>query len=80
MMVMGVTFAFFMAEALLHYQLGVWRDEGPTPSGVYKWTWPDRKDLLSMIVIVGVFSWLSAEVIQDLQSDNSILRDPLDLN
>lgn len=66
MMIMGVTFAFFMAEALLHYQLGVWRDEGPTQFP--KWTWPDRKDLFSMIIIVGAFSYLSSIVIKDLQS------------
>ena len=66
MMIMGVTFAFFMAEALLHYQLGVWRDESPTQFP--KWTWPNRKDLLSMIIIVGVFSYLSSIVIKDLQS------------
>lgn len=61
MMVMGITFAFFMAEALLHYQLGVWQDEGPIQFP--KWTWPDRNDLISMVVIVGIFSYLSATVI-----------------
>ena len=67
MMIMGITFAFFMAEALLHYQLGVWRDVGPTTFPT--WTWPSSKDLLSMIVIVGTFSYLSSVVIEDLQSD-----------
>lgn len=61
MIVMGITFAFFMAEALLHYQLGVWQDGGPIQFP--KWTWPDRGDLISMVVIVGLFSYLSATVI-----------------
>ena len=69
MIIMGVTFALFMAEALLHYQLGVWTDEGPIRFP--QWTWPDRKDLASMIIIVGVFSYLSSIVIEDLQSDRA---------
>mgnify|MGYP003626537479 CR=1 FL=1 len=61
MLVMGVTFVFFMAEALLHYQLGAWQDDGPIQFP--QWTWPDKKDLVSIVAIVGIFSYLSAKVI-----------------
>jgi len=61
MIVMGVTFVFFMAEALLHYQLGVWQDGGPIQFP--KWTWPDNKDLVSIVAIVAIFSYMSSKVI-----------------
>jgi len=50
-----------MAEALIHYQLGAWQDDGPNqyPQLVI----PDAKDFFSMVVIVGVFSWASASAI-----------------
>jgi|TARA_B100001996_G_scaffold344444_1_gene300218 hypothetical protein len=69
MIVLGVTFAFFMAEALLHYQLGVWRDGSDIKFP--QWTWPSRRDFISMIGIVGLFSYLSSIVIEDLQSDRA---------
>lgn len=60
-LVMGITFVAFMAEALIHYQLGAWQDDGPNqyPQLVI----PDAKDFFSMVVIVGVFSWASASAI-----------------
>jgi len=60
-LVIGITFAAFMAEALIHYQLGAWQDDGPIqfPQIVF----PDTKDFISMVVIVGVFSWASASAI-----------------
>ncbi|MAY90134.1 MAG: hypothetical protein CMN00_02990 [Rickettsiales bacterium] len=60
-LVIGITFAAFMAEALIHYQLGAWQDDGPIqyPQLVL----PDAKDFFSMVVIVGVFSWASASAI-----------------
>ena len=60
-LVIGITFIAFMAEALIHYQLGAWQDDGPNqyPQLVI----PDAKDFFSMIVIVGVFSWASASAI-----------------
>lgn len=66
-LVIGVTFGFFMAEALLHYQLGVWQDEGPIQFP--KWTWPDSTDLISMIVIVGIFSYFTGSVVGYLRSN-----------
>ena len=60
-LVIGITFIAFMAEALIHYQLGAWQDDGPNqyPQLVI----PDAKDFFSMVVIVGVFSWASASAI-----------------
>jgi hypothetical protein len=60
-LVMGITFAVFMAEALLHYQLGAWQDDGPNQFPHF--IMPDAKDFFSMVVIVGVFSWASASAI-----------------
>jgi hypothetical protein len=50
-----------MAEALLHYQLGAWQDDGPNQFPHF--IMPDAKDFFSMVVIVGVFSWASASAI-----------------
>ncbi|MBP98853.1 hypothetical protein CMK18_23130 [Candidatus Poribacteria bacterium] len=60
-LVIGITFAVFMAEALLHYQLGAWQDDGPNQFPQF--VMPDAKDIFSMVVIVGVFSWFSASAI-----------------
>lgn len=60
-MVMGITFAVFMGEALLHYQLGAWQDDGPNQFPQF--VLPDTKDFISMVVIVGAFSWISAAAI-----------------
>ena len=60
-LVIGITFAAFLVEALFHYQLGAWQDDGPIqfPQIVL----PDTKDFISMVVIVGTFSWISATAI-----------------
>ena len=60
-MVIGITFAVFMAEAILHYQLGAWQDDGPNQFPQF--VLPDKKDFISMVVIVGAFSWISAAAI-----------------
>ena len=45
-LVIGITFAAFLVEALFHYQLGAWQDDGPIqfPQIVL----PDTKDFISM--------------------------------
>ena len=50
-----------MAEAILHYQLGAWQDDGPNQFPQF--VLPDKKDFISMVVIVGAFSWISAAAI-----------------
>ena len=52
-LVIGITFSAFLIEALFHYQLGAWQDDGPIqfPQIVL----PDTKDFISMVAIVGTF-------------------------
>ena len=49
-LVIGITFSAFLIEALFHYQLGAWQDDGPIqfPQIVL----PDTKDFISMVAIV----------------------------
>ena len=54
----GSTFAFFMGEAIIHYNMGQKAgDKG------HEWTLPPVKELGKMALIVGAFSVASGVVI-----------------
>jgi hypothetical protein len=55
----GVTFVLFMAEALLHYNLGVHKD----PNETRKFVIPPTKDFIKLGLIVGTASFLNAYLI-----------------
>jgi len=55
----GVTFVLFMAEALLHYNLGVHKDANETR----KFVIPPTKDFIKLGLIVGVASITNAYLI-----------------
>jgi len=54
----GVTFAFFMGEAIIHYNMG--QSAG---SEDHKWSLPPVHELGKMALIVGAFSVASGAVI-----------------
>lgn len=57
----GITFAFFMGEAIIHYNMGQ-----KAGSEDHKWSLPPVKELGKMALIVGGFSVLSGAVIAAL--------------
>ena len=52
-LVIGITFSAFLVEALFHYQLGAWQDDGPIqfPQIVL----PDTKDLFLWLPLSAPF-------------------------
>lgn len=54
----GVTFFLFTSEAVIHYNMGVQKETGST-----KFTLPPKKDLVSLIIVVGAFSVLNGVII-----------------
>ena len=52
--VTGVTFSVFMAEALIHYNMGMAKAEGD-----FKLRMPPSKELAKIAVVTGAFSLLS---------------------
>jgi hypothetical protein len=58
----GVTFTLFMAEALIHYNLGVHKD----PNETRKFVIPPTKDFIKLGLIVGTASFLNAYLINRL--------------
>ena len=56
----GVTFATFMIEAIMHYNMGYRRAHGIKD----KIKMPPKKDLLELAAVVGVASLFNAKVVQ----------------
>ena len=56
-LILGVTFSLFAIESLIHYQIGVWQEDGPVqfPS----LSLPNAKDAMAMAVTSAIFSGLS---------------------
>lgn len=54
----GTTFALFMTEAVIHYNMGVSKTE---PN--HKFSLPDTNDLIRLGLVVGSFSILNVAII-----------------
>tara|TARA_R110002110_G_scaffold87148_4_gene227332 strand:+ start:550 stop:768 length:219 start_codon:yes stop_codon:yes gene_type:complete len=63
-LVLGVIFTLFAAESLIHYQIGVWQDDGPKQFPSF--SLPDAKDATAMVLTSAVFSGLSVLAINKL--------------
>ena len=61
LLVTGVTFGVFMAEALIHYNLGASKSEGD-----FKLRLPPPKELAKIAAVTGAFSVLSGVLIKQL--------------
>ncbi len=59
--VSGVTFGVFMAEALIHYNMGMAKAEGE-----FKLRLPPPKELAKIAAVTGAFSLLSGYLIKSL--------------
>jgi len=57
----AITFGVFMAEALIHYNIGVHKDKS-----VKGFVIPPTKDIVKLAVVVGVFSIINGVMIQKL--------------
>jgi hypothetical protein len=57
----AITFTVFMAEALIHYNIGVHKDEK-----IQGFVFPPSNDLLKLALVVGVFSIVNGVMIQKL--------------
>ncbi len=59
-----VTFAVFMTEAMIHYNIGVKRNKPDEQKG--KFVLPPTNDLIKIGITVAVFSTLNGIIIQKL--------------
>tara|TARA_R110000751_G_scaffold306888_2_gene426501 strand:- start:310 stop:534 length:225 start_codon:yes stop_codon:yes gene_type:complete len=62
--ILGVTFVIFLAEALIHYNIGKADKEIPSSKKI---SLPPAKSLLKIAVVVGVFSLVNQLVIKKIQ-------------
>jgi len=62
LVVVGVTFALFTTEALLHYNLGAKKN----PNEIRSFVLPPPKDFAKLAAIVAVFSLLSGAIINQI--------------
>ena len=60
--VTGVTFSVFMAEALIHYNMGMAKAEGD-----FKFRLPPSKELVKIAAVTGAFSLLSSALIKGIE-------------
>lgn len=58
----GTTFALFMTEAIIHYNMGISKTE---PN--HKFSLPDKEDLIRLGFIVGTFSFLNVAIINEVK-------------
>lgn len=58
----GTTFALFMTEAVIHYNMGVSEKEPD-----HKFTIPKKQDLTKLAVIVGIFSILNGVIVNEVK-------------
>ena len=63
-LILGTTFALFAAESLLHYQIGVWQDDGPIQFP--KIVMPPAGDLFAMAAISLAFASLTLVVLKKI--------------
>ncbi len=61
LVVSGVTFGVFMAEALIHYNMGK-----ATPEEGFKMRMPPAKELAKIAAVTGAFSLLSGFLVKSL--------------
>jgi hypothetical protein len=58
----GVTFGVFMAEALIHYNMGLARSNGK-----FRLQLPPAKELAKIAAVTGTFSLISGVLVEGLQ-------------
>ncbi|MGB5427614.1 MAG: hypothetical protein WBN95_12595 [Gammaproteobacteria bacterium] len=58
----GITFSVFMAEALIHYNMGTAKS-----SGQFRLRLPPAKELAKIAAVTGTFSVISGVLIDSLQ-------------
>ena len=68
-LVLGVVFTLFATESLIHYQIGVWQDDGPKQFPSF--SLPNAKDATAMALTSAVFSGLSILAIDKLSQSMS---------
>ncbi len=61
-MVTGITFGVFMAEALIHYNMGMAKAEGG-----FRLRMPPPKELAKIALVTGTFSVMSGLLIRNVQ-------------
>jgi len=61
LVVSGVTFSVFMAEALIHYNMGLAKAEGG-----FKLRMPPPKELAKIAAVTGAFSLMSGFLVKAL--------------
>ena len=61
-LVTGVTFGVFMAEAIIHYNMGMAEADGK-----FRLRLPPPKELAKIAVVTGAFSLLSGAVISTVE-------------
>jgi hypothetical protein len=66
LIVTGITFGVFMAEALVHYNMGMAKSEGE-----FKLRLPPPKELAKIAAVTGAFSIISGLLIKSLPKDLS---------
>jgi hypothetical protein len=62
----GVTYAMFMTEALIHYNMGVHKDKSQQG-----FVLPPKKDFVKLGVVVGLFSILNGIVVNEIIKNNT---------
>ncbi len=63
LVVTGITFGVFMAEALIHYNMGMAKAEGG-----FKLRMPPPKELAKIAAVTGTFSVLSGALVNSLET------------
>tara|TARA_R100000908_G_C3683747_1_gene101185 strand:- start:108 stop:323 length:216 start_codon:yes stop_codon:yes gene_type:complete len=58
----GTTFALFMTEAVIHYNMGVSEKEPD-----HRFTIPKKQDLTKLAVVVGIFSILNGVIVNEVK-------------
>ncbi len=61
-LVTGITFGVFMAEALIHYNMGIAKAEGE-----FRLRLPPPQELAKIAAVTGAFSVLSAVLVRNAQ-------------
>ena len=61
LMVSGITFGVFMAEALIHYNMGMAKSDGE-----FRLRMPPPKELAKIAAVTGVFSLASGLLIRQV--------------
>jgi len=62
LVVTGITFGVFMAEALIHYNMGIAKAEGG-----FKLRMPPPKELAKIAAVTGTFSILSGALVNTME-------------